>query len=368
MQERAARTVAELAELCGGTVEGDGSRIIVGPAGLDDAGPEHVSFLAQANYAARLADTAAGAVLVGPGVEAPNAGVSLLRCDDPEHAFTKVVLAFAPEVPDLAPGVDASAIVDPSAELDPSARVGPLVTIGPGVVLGADVRVHAGCRLGASARVAADTVLHPGVTIYPHSTVGERCVLHSGVVVGSDGFGFRFDGAAWRKTPQVGNAVIEDDVEVGANTTIDCGRFGATRIGAGTKIDNLVQVAHNVQVGRGCLLLSQVGIAGSTVIEDGVIIAGQAGVAGHLRVGRGARVAGGSGVTKNVPAGEEWYGFPAGPSRQKLRTLASLERVGAGFKELTRRVAQLERALERPSGDHVAETAGEGEGPAGDRS
>ncbi|MEC8496391.1 MAG: LpxD N-terminal domain-containing protein, partial [Planctomycetota bacterium] len=180
--------MAELAELCGGTVEGDGSRRIVGPAGLDDAGPEHVSFLAQANYAARRAHTGAGAGRVGADGEGPNASVALVRCDDPERAFTKVVLAFAPAVPDLAPGVDASAVVDPSAELDPSARVGPLVTIGAGAVLGADVRVHAGCRLGASARIAADTVLHPGVTVYPHCTVGERCVLHSGVVVGSDGF------------------------------------------------------------------------------------------------------------------------------------------------------------------------------------
>lgn len=368
MTERIERTAAELAELCGGSVEGDGGRRVIGPAGLDDAAAEHVSFLAQAKYVAKLAETAAGVVLVGPGVEAPREDMVLVRCEDPERAFTEVILAFAPKVPDLEPGVDASARVHPSASVDPTARIGPLVTVGPEAVVGAEVRVHAGCHLGAKARIGADSVLHPGVQVYPTSTVGERCVLHAGVVVGSDGFGFHFAGGAWTKTPQVGNAVVEDDVEIGANTTIDRGRFGATRIGRGTKVDNLVMIAHNVQIGRSCLILSQVGIAGSTVVEDGVILAGQVGVAGHVRIGRGARVAGGSGVTKSVPAGEEWFGYPAGPSRARMRSMAAVERAGAEFKGLARRVAELERALAERSSDHGGEPAGGDEAPGRDRS
>lgn len=356
--ERAARTVAELAALCGGTVEGDGSRTIVGAAALDEAGPEHVSFLAQAKYAPRLAETRAGAVVVGDGVEAPRADLVLVRCADPERAFTQVVLAFAPEVPDLAEGVHPTAVVHPSVDLGADARVGAHVTVGPGAVIGAGCRLHDGCRVGAASRLGAGTILHPNVVLYPHTVVGERCVLHGGVVLGSDGFGFLFDGAAWRKTPQVGHVEVGDDVEIGANTTVDCGRFGPTRIGDGTKVDNLVMIAHNVQVGRGCLILSQVGIAGSTVVEDGVIIAGQVGVAGHVRIGKGARIAGGSGITKSVPAGEEWFGYPAGPSRAKMRSLAAMERAGADFKALERRVAELERALQSQTGGAAAEDRG----------
>ncbi|MEO0660126.1 MAG: UDP-3-O-(3-hydroxymyristoyl)glucosamine N-acyltransferase [Planctomycetota bacterium] len=344
MSEGRTITAGALAELCGGTVEGDASLELRGPAGLDDAAPDEVSFLAQESYAAQLATTRAGAVLLGPDVRAAE-GRTVIRCTDPERAFTAVVVAFAPQDPGLAPGVHPAAVVDPSARLGEDVRVGATAVVGPGAVLGDGVRVHPGAFVGAFAEVGAGTELMPRAVLYARTEVGERCIVHAGAVLGADGFGFHFDGG-WKKTPQVGRVVLEDDVEVGANTAIDCARFGATRIGAGTKIDNLVHVAHNCQIGRGCLLLAHVGIAGSTVVEDGVILAGQVGVGGHLRVGKGARVKGGSGVTKNVPPGEEWFGYPAGPSIERFRQIKGAERAGAEVRKLKAELRSLRAELE----------------------
>jgi len=345
MTPRKELTAGDLAALFDGAVEGDPTRVIRGPAALDEAGPDEVSFLAQAGYAARARETRAGAVVVGRDVDLGRDDVTLLRCDDPERAFTEVVVAFAPDVPDLDPGVHPTAAVDPDAELGDDARVGPHATVGPGARLAAGVRVHAGVTVGAHCLVGEGTALMPRVVLYPGTEVGARCIVHAGAVLGADGFGFHFDGGAWRKTPQVGRVVVEDDVEIGANVAIDCARFGATRIRAGAKLDNLIHVAHNCEIGRGSLVLAQVGIAGSTVVEDGAIIAGQVGIAGHLRIGAGARIAGHSGVTKNVPPGEEWFGYPAGPSKQKLRALAGAEKAGAEVKALRRRIAEMEQQL-----------------------
>ena len=363
-------TLSELAERCGGTAEGNGSLQITGPAGLSDAGPSEVSFLAQAGYASQLATTQAGVVLVGTDVQVDRPGLALIRCEDPERAFTQVILAFAPEIPRIPEGVHPGAFLHQEAEVADGVAIAERVSVGPGAVIESGAMLHAGVTVGAGARVGRDSVLHPGVVVYPHSEVGQRCIVHACTVIGSEGFGFHHDGTSWKKTPQAGRAVLEDDVEIGAGSAIDCARFGATRIGAGTKLDNLVHVGHNVQVGRNCLLLAHVGVAGSTVIEDNVILAGRVGVTGHVRIGKGARVAGGSGVTKSVPAGEEWFGYPAGPSREKLRGIVSAERAGNDLRALKKEVkglrAELQALREAVGPDRLSSQPSNPSDPTGD--
>lgn len=351
---RRVATVAELAALFGGEVEGDGSLVIQGPAGLEDAGAGDVSFLAQANYVAHLETTRASAVLLERDIESPRSDLVVIRCDDPERAFTQVILHFAPVLPSVPTGQHQFAVVHASASVAPGARIAEHVSVGEGAVIGDRVTLHAGTRVGAYAVVGDDSVLHANVVLYPYTEVGERCILHAGSAVGSDGFGFHHDGTGWKKTPQVGRVVLEDDVELGSNVSIDCARFGATRVGRGSKLDNQVHIAHNVQIGRDCLLIAQVGVAGSSVLEDGVILAGQVGVSGHLRVGAGARIAGGSGVTKSVPAGEEWFGYPAGPRRDKLRKLVRAERAGDDIKALRRELETLREEVKALRGDAPA--------------
>ena len=341
-----ALTLDAIAALCGADLEGDGSISISGPCGLAEAGAGQVSFLTQPAYAPLVETTGASAVVIGRDVAVERTDLALLRVDDPEQAFTRIVLAFAPEVPLPDVGVHPSAVVHPSAELGEGVRVGPLATVGAGAALADGVTVHPGAHVGPHAAVGEGSVLHAGVVLYAHTRVGARCVLHSGVVLGSDGFGFLFDGARWVKTPQVGNVVAGDDVEIGAGSVVDCARFGSTRLGDGVKLDNLVHVGHNVSVGEHTLLLAQVGVAGSTAIGKGVILAGQSGVAGHLQVGDGARVAAKAGVTKSVPAGGQYFGYPAGPRGEKLRTVARLEKAPAELDRLRAEVDELRARLD----------------------
>ncbi len=340
------RTLDELAALCGAVVEGDGSRQVGGPAGLDDAGPDEISFLAQSTYAPKLATTRAGAVLVPTDLAVEREDLALLRCENPEVAFTEIILAFAPVIPAIAEGVAAQAVVDATAEVAPGARVAAHVTIGPHARVAAGAVLHAGVRVGAHATIGEGSTLYPNVVLYPYTQIGERCVVHGGAILGGDGLGFRFEDGAWVKTPQVGNVVIEDDVEIGANVTIDCARFGSTTIGAGTKIDNLVHIAHNVRTGRHCLLLAQVGIAGSTSLGHGVILAGQVGVAGHVHIGDGARIGAQSGIAKDVAPGQDMFGSPAGPSREKMKSMFAAERAGKNIARLRREMQALTQVVE----------------------
>jgi UDP-3-O-[3-hydroxymyristoyl] glucosamine N-acyltransferase len=346
------KTVAELAELCGGSVEGQGNLAITGPAGLADAAEGNVSFLAQPKYAAQLETTAASAVLVAMDQVVERKDLALVRCESPEAAFTRVILAFAPDIPEMPGGHSSHASIDPAASVHPGARVAAFVSIGPGATVADGAVLHPGVVLGAHSRVGADTVLHPHVVIYPYAEVGARCIVHAGTVIGSDGFGFHPVPAGvpeqplWQKTPQVGNAVVEDDCEIGANSAIDCARFGSTRIGRGCKLDNMVHVGHNVQVGENTLLLAQVGIAGSTTIGKNVIIAGQAGVTGHVHVGDGAVVMGGAGVIADVEAGAEMFGYPAGKRREKLRGIVGAEKAGKDVRALKKEVKELSSRLE----------------------
>jgi UDP-3-O-[3-hydroxymyristoyl] glucosamine N-acyltransferase len=261
---------------------------------------------------------------------------------DPNAAFTRIVAAFVAPEPPLEPGVHASAVVDPRARVHAGACVGPLCRVEADCELARGAQLLSGVHLGRGVRVGEGSVLHPGVVVYAGSAIGARCTIHAGSVIGSDGFGFEPSRGGWQKIPQVGNAVIEDEVEIGANVTIDRGRFGSTRIGRGSKIDNLVQIGHNVVVGEGVLLVAQTGIAGSTRIEARAILAGQVGVQGHVTIGAGARIGGQAGVFGDVPPGEEWTGYPARPHRDSLRSLAEVQRLP----KLVERIRALERRLQ----------------------
>ncbi len=341
-------TLAELAARVGGEVVGDGSLRIERVRGLEEAGPGDLSFLSNRKYRRAFEESRAAAVIVGRD-EAVPAGRTVMRANDPYLAFAKACTAFHPPsaaVPELA----REAVVHPSARVHPTAQVMPLAFVGPGVEVGARTILHPGVHLGAGARVGEDCLLYPNVVVREGCQVGNRCVLQPGCVVGSDGFGFAFDmegeggsGPRHYKVPQAGIVVVEDDVELGANTCVDRATLGSTVIGRGSKLDNLVQIGHNVQVGPLCLLAGQTGIAGSTRIGMGAVFGGQAGAINHLEIGAGARFGAQSGIIGDVPAGETWSGYPAIPHAEWLRTSAALRKLP----ELLKRVRELEKEIAR---------------------
>lgn len=330
-------TAGEIAEAVGGRVLGDAAAVAHAVAPLDRAGPGEVSFLAAARYAPLFAATRAGIVLVAPeleGVAGPAQTVRIVVAR-PHEAMLKVLpRLYRP--PAREPGVHPTAILGRGVQLGADVTVGPYAILGDGTVLGDRAWVDAHVVVGAECAVGEDSHVFPHATLYPRSRLGKRVAIHSGVRIGSDGFGYVFGNGQHQKIPHVGGCVIEDDVEIGANTTIDRGSIGDTVIGAGTKIDNLVQVGHNCRIGRLCLLMSQVGISGSTRVEDGVIIAGQAGLAGHITIGAGARIAARGGVFGDVPAGETWSGYPARPHREALRAQAAMFKLPAIIRRLER--------------------------------
>ena len=339
------RTVSELADLCGATLEGDGSHRVVGPATLLEAGPDEVSFLAHPRYRTQLAVTRAVAVLVEREEPRVRDDLALLRCEDPNRAFTEIVRAFAGEEHAPAVGVHPDASVAASARVESTARIGAGVVVDEGAEVEAGAVMHPGAVLGAGAKLGARSVLYSGVVIYSRVELGEDCVIHGGTVIGSDGFGFDPTAEGWVKIPQCGSVVLGDAVEIGSNSTIDRGRFGVTRIGNGVKIDNQVHVGHNVVIGDGCLLVAQVGIAGSASLGKGVVLAGKAGVNGHVHVGDGVRAAGLSMIYGDVEAGKTVYGNPARERSVELRAQVEARR-------LPRKLAALEerlRALEEGS-------------------
>jgi UDP-3-O-[3-hydroxymyristoyl] glucosamine N-acyltransferase len=302
-------TVAELATLVSGEVRGDPARRVRGVESLESAGPDDLSFLTNARYRASVAASKAGVVLVGPDVELP--GRELLVAPEPYVAFARILAHLHPEPP-VAPGISPSASVAATARLGKDVAVAPFAVVEEDAVLGDGVAIGAGSYVGARAVVGEGSVIHPRVVLYAGTVVGARCTLHAGTVLGGDGFGFATakDGVH-HKIPQRGRVVLEDDVEIGANTTIDRGTLGETRIGTGTKIDNLVMVGHGVSVGGGSLLVAQSGIAGSTRLGRHVTLAGQSGVAGHLRLGDRVVAAAKSAVFSDVEAGRVVGGIPA---------------------------------------------------------
>jgi UDP-3-O-[3-hydroxymyristoyl] glucosamine N-acyltransferase len=336
--------LAELAGLIRGRVEGDPERLVESIQALETAGPGDLALLKDPRYRRQAEASRAGVLLVGPGLEV--AGRDLLVADDPSAAFGRLLELFHPR--DVRPaGIHPTAAVEEGAEVDPTAHVGPYAVIGAGSRIGAGAAVHALVVVGRRCTVGAGAVLHPHAVLYDGTAVGAGSEVHAGAVLGSDGFGYATAGGVHHKVPQVGHVVVEEGVEIGANSTIDRATLGETRIGAGTKIDNLVQVGHNVRVGRACLLCGQAGIAGSTRLGDGVVLAGQAGVSGHLEIGDLAQVAAKSAVLGPVAAGQKVAGIPAAPlgkwRRQTVLT-GQLEEMSRRLRDLGRRLERLEQS------------------------
>ena len=336
--------LAELADRLECRLEGDGDVDITRVAGIHDAGPGDVTFLANRKYEKVLPQTRASAVIARE--DAPAGPCAMLRVRDPYLAFARAVGIFAPDSRPQ-PGVHPMAFVAPDATLGRDVSVGPFVSIGEGVVIGDRTVVHPNVTIGTGTRIGADCLIHSNVAIRERVTLGDRVILQNGVVIGSDGYGFvrRGDGTH-EKIPQVATVVIEDDVELGANTTVDRPAVGETRIKSGTKIDNLVQIAHGVSVGRNVLMAAQVGIAGSTHIEDDVMFGGQVGVGGHLTIGRGVIAVGQSGVTNSLDPGALVAGYPAIGAQEWRKASAVFRRLP----ELKRRLEALEARLAELTG------------------
>jgi UDP-3-O-[3-hydroxymyristoyl] glucosamine N-acyltransferase len=336
-------SLGELAERVSGRVEGDPARRIAAVRALDAAGPGDLSMLSHPRYRRQAAASQAGALLVSERLrpEPRESGPwDLVVVTDPAAALATLLALLHPE-PSFEAGVHPTAVLEPDAEVASTAHVGPYAVIGAGSRIGDRAVVGALVVVGRGSTVSAGAVLHPHSVLYPGTEIGPGSVVHAGAVVGSDGFGYVSERGVHRKVPQVGRVVVEADVEIGANTTIDRATLGETRIGAGSKIDNLVQVGHNVQVGRGCILCGQVGIAGSAKLGSYVVMAGQSGAAGHLDLGDGAQVAAKSAALTSVPAGEVVAGIPAIEVKKWRRQTAHLSRL----ETMARRVAALERHL-----------------------
>lgn len=317
-------TIGEIADFVGGKYNGRRDIAVSGVAPLAEAREDQISFLSNPKYAAQLETTQAAAVLVSDDQDADSP--RYIRVKNPYLAMARVLTRWFAGRP--APsGVSPLASIAATARLGRNVAVGAFVTLADGVVIGDDVTIYQGVSVEAGTTIGEGTIIYPNVSIYERTTIGRRCVIHSGAVIGGDGYGFATEGGRHHKIPQIGVVRIGDEVEIGAGTCIDRAALGETVIGEGTKIDNLVQIGHNVKVGRHCLLVSQVGIAGSTELGDYVVVAGQSGFAGHLKIGNRVQVAAKSAVLKDVPDDTKVMGSPAVPFREFARREAALRRM-----------------------------------------
>jgi UDP-3-O-[3-hydroxymyristoyl] glucosamine N-acyltransferase len=330
----------ELAEALGGrSVDGDDTFVVTGVASLDDAGPADLGFVRDDAIAATLGGRDVGALIAPAGLEV--GGRPAIRSANPSLDFARATGLLHP-APRPAPGVHPRAFVDETATIDPSAAIGPLASVGAGSKVGARTVIHANASVGDQVEIGADCLLHLGCAVREGTRIGDRVILQPGCVIGGDGFGYEFDEKGEHaKVPQVGHVVLEDDVEVGANSTIDRARLGTTRIGRGSKIDNLVMIAHNVDVGAHSVFISQVGIAGSTKIGERVFFMAQSGAGGHLSIGDGVFVGARGGVIEDLEAGSRVWGFPSLPERTWHRSQSIFGRLS----DLVRRVRRLEKKL-----------------------
>ena len=337
-------TASEIAKQLGGNVLGDGAVSLTGFAPASNAKPGDLTFAENEFYFTQAEQSAAAAILVD--AEFASDKKVLIRVPNARVGFAKVLPLFFPE-PQFAPGIHATAIIDGSAQVAASAHIGPWCVIGARTKIDARAILQGGNHIGTGCAIGDESNLFPNVTLYPRTQIGQRVRIHSGAIIGSDGFGYVFDQGAHLKVPQIGNVVIQDEVEIGANVTIDRGALGSTIIGKGTKIDNLVQIAHNVVSGEHCLIVAQAGIAGSTKLGNYVTLAGQVGLVGHIRIGDRVTIAAQSGVMQDVAAGEKWFGCPARPDRKAKREIIALRQLP----ELLRRVNELEKllAVNKPS-------------------
>lgn len=337
---RMKKKLKELAEWVDGTVIGDGEVEISGVSAIEEAQTGEITFIANPKYLSKLNETRASAVIVSK--EVTQGEKPLLSVAHPYLAFAKI-LTFFSQKPYQPKGIDSNAWISPTASLGKDLTLYPFVYIGDHCSIGDRVTLYPGVCIGEDSSVGEDSILYPNVSVYPRTTIGKRVILHSGVVVGSDGFGYVKEGKKNLKIPQIGGVEIEDDVEIGSNTTIDRATLGKTTIRRGVKIDNLVQVAHNVMVGEDSIIIAQVGISGSTKIGSNVTLAGQVGVVGHIEIGDNVIVGAQSGVSHNLPANQVFTGSPAIPHREFLRTVTLFPKLP----EMRRTLIAIEKRLKK---------------------
>ena len=331
-QRTGPHSLAVVAEAAGGIAPAGDLRILSAVAPLQVAQGEHVSFLDNRRYLSAMRETRAGAVIVHPDLaHAVPAATAAIISAQPYAGWAKVCALFHP-IPPARPGIHPSAVIEDGARIDPMAEIGPLVVIGSGAEIAAGCRIGAATVIGPGVVLGADCRIAPQVTI-SHALIGQRVVIHPGVRIGQDGFGIAITPAGLLGVPQLGRVVIGDDVDIGANTTIDRGSSQDTVIGAGSRLDNLIQIAHNVRLGRMCVIVAQAGIAGSAILDDFVMVGGQAAIVGHIHIGTGARIGGQSGVISDVPAGGTMMGTPALPGKEHFRQVATLRRLAGRKKD-----------------------------------
>ena len=336
-------SAGEIAEIVGGELHGSPDRVITSVSGVVDATGDQLSFVGQKRYEKQLENTKAGIVLVCRDLmNAPCENRTLIVCDNVDYAFSQILARFAEEPPAWKVGVHPSAVVDPTAKLGEGVSINANAVIEAGAVIGDGTVIGAGCYIGHDVRIGKKCLIYPNVTIMYRCELGNLVVLHPGVVIGGDGFGFIPGPRGLMKVPQTGIVKIDDDVEIGANTTVDRARFGCTRIKSNVKIDNQVMIAHNVEIGESSILVAQCGIAGSARLGRGVVLAAKSGVNGHITLGDGVKVAGTSGVAKSVPAGQIAMGTPAETQREFMARYM----LPSKFEKLSAKVAALTSELE----------------------
>ena len=340
-------SLADIARLVDGELIGDGNVEISGCSGIMEAKAGEITFLGHPKYLPQAEATRASAMIIPRQMSMP--GKSVIRADNPSLAFTQVLNRFIEHLPDCHPkGIASTAVIAPDVHLGKSVAVGAYTIIESGVVIGDGSVIYGHCYIGHGARIGARSLVYPQVVVREEVSIGSRVIIHSGTVIGCDGYGYATLDGKHVKIPQMGTVIVEDDVEIGANVTIDRARFDKTVIGEGTKIDNLVQIAHNVIIGKHCLIVAQVGISGSARVGNHAILAGQVGVAGHLTIGDGAVVAAQSGVSKTIKAGEHVFGSPAKPIKEAFRAnayIGRLEHYAAAIKDLKKRIEELEKRI-----------------------
>ncbi len=340
------KTLNEIASLVDGKVVGDGGVLITGVSGIKEAAEGDITFLANPKYSSLMDKTRAAAIITS--ADAQNTSKPVIVTENPSLAFAKIISMFMPDDAAHPQGIDYTVVMGKNVTLGKDVALGPYVVIGDNVSIGDNTIIYAGCFIGHHTRIGSNALIYPHVSVRERVSIGNRVIIHSGTVIGSDGFGFATIKGSHHKIPQVGIVEIGDDVEIGANVTIDRARFNKTVIGRGTKIDNLVQIAHNVVIGENSLIVAQVGISGSTILGNNVTLAGQAGLVGHITVGDNAIVTAQSGVAKSVPADTMFSGTPARPFMTSQRVNASMQNLPKLFeivKDLKKRIEELETRL-----------------------
>ncbi|MBO8130348.1 MAG: UDP-3-O-(3-hydroxymyristoyl)glucosamine N-acyltransferase [Candidatus Marinimicrobia bacterium] len=334
-------TLAQITELIKGKLEGDENIVITDVAEIQNAIDGQISFLHNPKYYKYIGVTKASAVIVPNNFK--GSYKNLIYVDNPNYAFSLLIKKFRPEPSLPEPDVDKTAIISNKASVSNKAYIGPYVVIEEDAIIEDGVVAYGHSYIGKGVSIGANTVIYPNVTIYRNCHIGRNVMIHSGTVIGSDGFGFTQVGGRVEKIPQAGGVIIEDDVEIGANCTIDRATIGNTVVGMGTKLDNLIQIGHNVKIGKFCLFAAQTGIAGSTTIEDGVLCGGQVGISGHLHIGKGAKIAAQSGVSKDIPPGATVFGYPARNAMKVNRELAYI----SSLPNLFKKVKEIEEKLKK---------------------